>query len=188
MFLPLEAVRSTLDRLVRFSGRAPCDAPRQAGDGKAPAAGMRKGRCGAHRPTAKPDSKKIGEALRQQRGDFIRAHSDESARGDGIAASDGTAGQGGEDGQKAAVRKAGKAAAAAVGDGAFTTKTARLIAFPSDQRASDSHDYTRLATLKGSPVFQHIRAKNAVNSFCKGLIRGNPMPLTDSLYQCVLGI
>jgi hypothetical protein len=85
------------------------------------------------------------EALRQQRSDLVRAHGYESARRDGIVASDRTAGQDREDGQKAAKRKA---AVAAVGDGAFRTKTSRLTAFPPNQRASDSHDYTRLATLK----------------------------------------
>jgi len=56
-----------------------------------------------------------------------------------------TAGQDREDGQKAAERKA---AVAAVGDGAVSAKTSRLTTIPSHQRASDSHDYTRLATLK----------------------------------------
>ena len=85
------------------------------------------------------------EALRQQRSNLVRAHGYESARRDGIVTSDGTAGQDREDGQEAAKRKA---AVAAVGDGAFRTKTSRLTAFPPNQRASDSHDYTRLATLK----------------------------------------
>jgi hypothetical protein len=85
------------------------------------------------------------EALGQQGSDFVGAYGDESARRDGIVASDRTAGQDREDGQKAAKRKA---AVAAVGDGAFRTKTSRLTAFPPNQRASDSHDYTRLATLK----------------------------------------
>jgi hypothetical protein len=50
-----------------------------------------------------------------------------------------------EDGHEAAERKA---AAAAVGDGAVSARTTRLTTIPSHQRASDSHDYTRLATLK----------------------------------------
>jgi len=58
---------------------------------------------------------------------------------------DGTARQDREDGQKAAKRKP---AVAAVGDGAVSARTTRLTAIPSHQRASDSHDYTRLATLK----------------------------------------
>jgi hypothetical protein len=60
-------------------------------------------------------------------------------------ASDRAAGQDREDGQEAAKRKA---AAAAVGNGGVMAKTIRLTAFPPNQRASDSHDYTRLATLK----------------------------------------
>jgi hypothetical protein len=60
------------------------------------------------------------EALRQQRSDFVRAHGYESARRDRIVTSDRTAGQDREDGQKAAKRQA---AVAAVGDGAFRTKT-----------------------------------------------------------------
>lgn len=59
--------------------------------------------------------------------------------------SNGTAGQDREDGQEAAERKA---AVAAVGDGAVSARTTRLTTIPSHQRASDSHDYTRLATLK----------------------------------------
>jgi hypothetical protein len=106
---------------------------------------------GAGKGTLARSSKQVnrtvnrGEALRQQRGDFVRANRYESARRDGVVASDRTAGQDREDGQKAAKRKA---AVAAVGDGAFRTKTSRLTAFPPNQRASDSHDYTRLAALK----------------------------------------
>ena len=99
------------------------------------------------------------EALRQQRSDFVRAHGYESARRDGIVTSDGTARQDLEDGQKAAKRKA---AVAAVGDGAFRTKTSRLTTFPLNQRASDSHDDTRLATLKVlnvSPQKRTVRLK-----------------------------
>jgi hypothetical protein len=99
------------------------------------------------------------EALRQQRSDFVRAHGYESARRDRIVTSDRTAGQDREDGQKAAKRQA---AVAAVGDGAFRTKTSRLTAFPPNQRASDSHDYTRLATLKvlnASPRKRTVRLK-----------------------------
>ncbi|BFG75989.1 hypothetical protein PTKU46_40220 [Paraburkholderia terrae] len=56
---------------------------------------------------------------------------------------DGTARQDREDGQKAAKRKP---AVAAVGDGAVSAKTPReLTTIPPNQRASDSHDYTRLA-------------------------------------------
>src|SRR5258705_9490567 len=60
--------------------------------------------------------------------------------------SNGAAGQDREDGQKAAKRKP---AVAAVGDGAISAKTPRVLTtIPPNQRASDSHDYTRLATLK----------------------------------------
>jgi hypothetical protein len=57
----------------------------------------------------------------------------------------GTAGQDGENGQEAAERKL---AAAANGGGSVSAKTPRwLTTIPPDQRASDSHDDTRLATL-----------------------------------------
>ena len=85
------------------------------------------------------------EALGQQRSDLVCANGDKRTCRDGIVTSDRTAGQDREDGQEAAKRKA---AVAAVGDGAVRTKTIRLTAFPPNQRASDSHDYTRLATLK----------------------------------------
>jgi len=61
-------------------------------------------------------------------------------------ASDGATGEDREDGQETAKRKA---AAAAVGDGAVSTgATPHLTSIPPNQRASDSHDYTRLAALK----------------------------------------
>jgi hypothetical protein len=86
------------------------------------------------------------EALGQQRRDFVGTHGDECARGDGVATSDGTTGKDREDGQKAAIRKL---AVAAVGNGVVSAKTPRgLTTIPSYQRASDSHDYTRLAMLE----------------------------------------
>ena len=70
--------------------------------------------------------------------------------------SNGTAGQDREDGQEAAERKA---AVAAVGDGAVSARTTRLTSIPSHQRASDSHDYTRLATLKVLNGLLEIRTR-----------------------------
>nr|WP_161783708.1 hypothetical protein [Caballeronia glathei] len=133
------------------------------------------------------------EALRQQRSHANAMHGDEGACGDGVVASHGTARQDGECGQEAAIDKP----AAAIGDGHVGAGLARVLTFaPSDQRASDSHDYTRLAVLtfdapwmkhakrftgKGRglvpgvlvcvcmsrrfPMFEDIRAKNAVNTF-----------------------
>jgi len=50
-----------------------------------------------------------------------------------------------EDGQEQA---RGKPAANAVGDGgAVTAKTPRMTSIPSHQRATDSHNYTRLVAL-----------------------------------------
>jgi hypothetical protein len=86
------------------------------------------------------------KALRQQRGDFVGAHGYKCACADGIVASHRTAGKYRDDGQKAAKRKP---AVAAVGDGTVRAQTARALAsFPSNQRASDSHDYTRLTALE----------------------------------------
>ncbi|CAM2183385.1 hypothetical protein PSAC2689_50077 [Paraburkholderia sacchari] len=66
----------------------------------------------------------------------------EGAGRDGVMASNGPAGKNGEDGGKQA---RGKPAATAVGDGgAVTAKTPRMTSFPSHQRATDSHNYTRL--------------------------------------------
>ncbi|MFM0643314.1 hypothetical protein PQR14_03215 [Paraburkholderia bryophila] len=96
------------------------------------------------------------EALRQQRRDFVRANGNEGARGDRVVTSNGTAGQDREDGQEAAERKA---AVAAVGDGAVSARTTRLTSIPSHQRASDSHDYTRLATLKVLNGLLEIRTR-----------------------------
>ncbi len=120
----------------------------------------------AHKGTFARLSKQVNrtrdreKALRQQRSDLVRAHRYEGTRRDGIMASDRTAGQDCEDGQKAAKRKA---AVAAVGDGAFRTKTSRLTALPPNQRASDSHDYTRLATLK---VLNASLRKHTVRAPC----------------------
>lgn len=69
--------------------------------------------------------------------------------------SNGTAGQDREDGQEAAKRKL---AAAAVGRGAISAKTPRgLRTFPPDQRASDSHDDTRLGNIEEGDAFASPR-------------------------------
>jgi hypothetical protein len=84
-----------------------------------------------------------GKALGQQRRDFVGMHRNEGACGNGVVTTDGAARQDREDGQKAAKRKP---AVAAVGDGVVSAKTPReLTTIPPHQRASDSHDYTRLA-------------------------------------------
>ena len=60
---------------------------------------------------------------------------------------DGPARQDGEDGQQVQARS--KPAAIAVGDGdAVIADTSRMTAIPSDQRATDSHDYTRLVDVE----------------------------------------
>ncbi|CAM2138105.1 hypothetical protein PT2222_100121 [Paraburkholderia tropica] len=67
---------------------------------------------------------------------------DKGACGNGVMAPDGPAGKDCEDGEKQA---RGKPAATAVGDGgAVTAKTPRMTSIPSHQRATDSHNYTRL--------------------------------------------
>lgn len=83
-----------------------------------------------------------GEALGQQRRDFVGMHRDKCACRDGVMATDGPTGKDCEDGQK---RTRGKPAATAIGDGgAVTAKTPRMTSIPSHQRATDSHNYTRL--------------------------------------------
>lgn len=83
-----------------------------------------------------------GEALGQQRRDFVGVYRDKGACGDGVMAADGPTGKDCDDRQKQA---RGKPAATAIGDGgAVTAKTPRMTSIPSHQRATDSHKYTRL--------------------------------------------
>lgn len=87
------------------------------------------------------------EALRQQRRRVVDMHGDMRASRRDVMAANGAAGKDGEDGQKPAKRKF---AGAAVGDGAVGAKTIRArTAIPSNQRASDSHDDTRLGDVQG---------------------------------------
>lgn len=86
-----------------------------------------------------------GEALGQQRGDFVDVHGDVGACGDGVVTSHGATGQDGEYGRKQARNKR---AAAAVGEGDVMRDVRRMSSIPPYQRATDSHDYTRLVTLK----------------------------------------
>ena len=75
-------------------------------------------------------------------------HGDVGAcRGD-VMAPDGATGKDGEDDGRGPAKR--KLAGAAVGDGAAGAKTIRaLAAVPSNQRASDSHDDTRLGDVQG---------------------------------------
>jgi len=74
-------------------------------------------------------------------------HGDMRASRRDVMAANGAAGKDGEDGQKPAKRKF---AGAAVGDGAAGAETIRArAAIPSNQRASDSHDDTRLGDVQG---------------------------------------
>lgn len=74
-------------------------------------------------------------------------HGDMRASRCDVMAANGAAGKDGEDGQKPGKRKF---AGAAVGDGAAGAKTIRArAAIPSNQRASDSHDDTRLGDVQG---------------------------------------
>lgn len=101
------------------------------------------------------------EALRQQRSDFVGAHGDERARRRSVVTPHRTTGQDGEDGQEQA---RGKPAATAVGDGRVTAKTPRMTSIPPYQRATDSHDYTRLTTLKvlNAPIDEtHVAFKES---------------------------
>lgn len=100
-----------------------------------------------------------GEALWQKRGDFVDVHGDVGACGDGVVTSYGTTGQDGEDGRKQARNKR---AAAAVGEGDVMRDACRMSSIPPYQRATDSHDYTRLVTLKvlNTPVHRTHSAFN----------------------------
>ena len=86
-----------------------------------------------------------GEALRQERRDFVRMDSNECACGNGVTTPDRPARKY-RDGRPEQAR--GKPAATAIGDGsAVTAKTPRMTSIPSDQRATDSHYYTRLGNV-----------------------------------------
>ncbi len=88
------------------------------------------------------------EALRQQRGGVVDGNGDVGAGARHVVTSNAATGQDREDGQELAERKR---AVAAVGDGAAGAKTIRdLAAVPSNQRASDSHDSTRLSDVEGT--------------------------------------
>ncbi|ABC36177.1 hypothetical protein DR62_07735 [Burkholderia thailandensis] len=110
-----------------------------------------------------------GEALRQQRGDFVDMHGDVGACGDGVVTSHGATGQDGDDGRKQARNKR---AAAAVGEGDVMRETRRMSSIPPYQRATDSHDYTRLVTLKvlNTPFHRTHSAFNQSGHRCGGRI------------------
>ena len=87
-----------------------------------------------------------GEALGQKRRDFVRVDGNEGACRDRVVTPNRAAGKDREDGQEQA---RGKPAATAVGDGgAVTAKTPRMTTIPPHQRATDSHNNTRLVALK----------------------------------------
>ncbi|AFI68791.1 hypothetical protein GSH05_28135 [Burkholderia pseudomallei] len=110
-----------------------------------------------------------GEALRQQRGDFVDVHGDIGACGDGVVTSHGATRQDGEYGRKQARNKR---AAAAVGEGDVMRDARRMSSIPPYQRATDSHDYTRLVTLKvlNTPVRRTHEAFNQSGHRCGGRI------------------
>lgn len=110
------------------------------------------------------------EALRQQRSDVVDVDGDISARGRYVVTSDAAARQDGEDGQEPAERKR---AVAAVGDGAAGAKAIRArTAVPSNQRASDSHDKTRLGDVEEIETLR-CRARMACDETARtGLARG----------------
>lgn len=86
------------------------------------------------------------EALGEQRGGVVEGNGDVGAGARHVVTSNAATGQDREDGQEQAERKR---AVAAVGDGAAGAKTIRdLAAVPSNQRASDSHDSTRLSDVE----------------------------------------
>lgn len=85
--------------------------------------------------------------LRQQRSGVVGVDGDERARGGCVVTPNATARNSREDVQKTAERKL---AVAAVGSGALSAEIPRrLSTIPSNQRASDSHDDTRLGDVKG---------------------------------------
>lgn len=97
---------------------------------------------------------------------------DEGACRDGVMAPDGPAGKDCEDGQKQA---RGKPAANAVGDGgAVTAKTPRMTSIPSHQRATDSHNYTRLGWLKSCQLIQCAMNSSHCINLNIGIVRCIP--------------
>lgn len=85
---------------------------------------------------------KKGEALRQQRRHFVGIDGDECACGNGVVAPNGTTRQDGVDRQMLQART--MPAATAIGRGRRAARTSRHASIPPHQRATDSHDYTRL--------------------------------------------
>ena len=92
--------------------------------------------------TEKTNDVKKGEALRQQRRHFVGIDGDECACGNGVVAPNGTTGQDGVDRQVKQART--MPAATAVGSGNGAAQTSHIASIPPHQRATDSHDYTRL--------------------------------------------
>ena len=85
------------------------------------------------------------EALRQQRCHAHAMNRDERACGDAVVAPHGTARQHGEGGLEAAIGKT----AAAIGHGTLSAAMTRVLALaPYDQRALDSHDFTRVLRVQ----------------------------------------
>ena len=86
---------------------------------------------------------KKGEALRQQRRHFVGVDGDECACGNSVVTPNGTTGQDGVDRQVKQARTM-PAATAVVGSGRRAAQTSHIASIPPHQRATDSHDYTRL--------------------------------------------
>jgi hypothetical protein len=109
------------------------------------------------------------EALRQQRRHADAIDCDERACGDAIVTAHRTARQDGEGGLEAAI----ETTAAANGDGALSARRPGVQASaPYDQRASDSHDMTRLlrfeGAVDGSPPMRIYEPQSASIRFSTG--------------------
>lgn len=110
------------------------------------------------------------EALRQQRSGVVDVNGDVGACGCHVVTPNAAAGKDRKDGQKPAERKR---AGAAVGDGGVGANAVRdMTAVPSNQRASDSHDDTRLGDGEDSERLASSRAakvqrngRNGANRF-----------------------
>lgn len=133
------------------------------------------------------------EALRQQRRHVVALYCDTGARRGDVVTSNGTTGKNGGNGHETTQRKA---AAAPVDAGATCMRTHRMrAAIPPNQRASDSHDDTRLALSLSSSIYEQILASIPLpRDDCSASCRARPLTLgaaawavrLSGLCRCVL--